>query len=85
MNKVIIAVVILLHINLCTAQLQKAEKLFKKNDYLAAASLYEDLYKKSESKEYLKKLVLAYYNTLNFEQGLEKSQLLFEDITEESK
>lgn len=84
MNKVIIAVVILLHINLCTAQLQKAEKLFKKNDYLAAASLYEDLYKKSESKEYLKKLVLAYYNTLNFEQGLEKSQLLFEDITDEN-
>ena len=49
---------------------KKAERLFKKSDFLNAAPLYEEALAKSNSKVILERLSDCYYNTFQYDKGI---------------
>ncbi len=58
------------------AQVSKADRLFKKGDFIKAASLYEKALTKNRSQHVLEQLSDCYYNTYQYEQGLETMKAL---------
>lgn len=53
------------------AQLAKADRLFQKKDFFGASELYQELFEKERSKYSLERLADCYYNTLQYDKGLE--------------
>ncbi len=53
-----------------SAQLNKADRYFKKGDYIGASKLYETILKKEKSKYILEQLSYCYYNTYSYNDGL---------------
>ena len=58
------------------AQMKRANRYFEGGDYLSAAELYEDLWKKDKSKFILEKLSECYYNTFQYEKAISSLSLL---------
>ncbi|WP_430907706.1 OmpA family protein [Maribacter sp. 2-571] len=66
-----------------SAQVSKADRLFKKGDFLNAAELYEKAVVKTRTQHILEQLSSCYYNTYQYEKGIESLKALVnEDFTQ---
>ncbi len=52
------------------AQVSKADRLFKKGDFIKAAELYEKALSKTRTQHILQQLTDCYYNTYQYDQGI---------------
>ena len=63
---------------------KKAERLFKKGDFINAAQLYEEALAVKNSKVILERLSDCYYNTYQYEKGLQAIKSVVEGAYDES-
>lgn len=63
---------------------KKAERLFKKGDFINAAQLYEEALATTNSKVILERLSDCYYNTYQYEKGLQAIKAVVEGTYDES-
>ncbi len=59
-----------------SAQVSKADRLFKKGDFIKAAALYEKALSKTRTQHALEQLADCYYNTYQYDQGIETMKAL---------
>ncbi|MEE9362543.1 MAG: OmpA family protein [Cellulophaga sp.] len=69
-------VLVLFFVQIAFGQMKRADNYFESGDYINAAELYKELWKKDKSKLTLEKLSECYYNTFQYRNAIRSLSLL---------